>query len=242
MILFPAIDLMGGKVVRLMHGAKADAKVYSDNPVATAQQWQDLGAEWIHLIDLDRAFGEGKNNQKMVRAILSKVTIPVQLGGGLRSTEQVEEAIAWGARRVILGTRAVRDREWLKSMVDAHGEAVAVAIDTRKGLVEVSGWVESTEFHATAYAIELVKMGVQRVIVTDIDRDGTMGGLNLGLAETIARDRRLKVIASGGAGSVEQLEKLKLMGDAGLEGLVLGRALYEGQLTLAQARAYLGGS
>ena len=117
MILFPAIDLMGGKVVRLMHGAKAEAKVYSTNPVAIAEQWQAQGAEWLHLIDLDRAFGEGRNNRDAVRAVLEAVKIPVQLGGGLRSTEQVQEALSWGARRVILGTRAVRDRDWLKSMI-----------------------------------------------------------------------------------------------------------------------------
>jgi phosphoribosylformimino-5-aminoimidazole carboxamide ribotide isomerase len=240
-ILFPAIDLMGGKVVRLTHGDKNAVTIYSDDPVAQALIWQGEGAEWIHLVDLDRAFGKGPGNQAVVQDILKALKIPVQLGGGLRSTGEIEEALSWGVERVILGTRAVRDRAWLSEVVQLHGERVAVAIDARKGIVEIAGWVEATEVHATEFAAELARLGVARVIVTDIDRDGTMGGLNLGLAERIARGTKLKVIASGGAGSLAELEKLKVLQDAGIEGLVVGKALYEGSMTLAGARTLLRG-
>ena len=241
MILFPAIDLLGGQVVRLTHGDKNAATVYSEDPVAQARKWEREGAEWLHLVDLDRAFGQGAGNQSVVQNILKVLKIPVQLGGGLRSMGEIEEAFSWGVERVILGTRAVKDRVWLEEVLRAHGERVAVAIDARKGIVEVAGWVEATEVHATTFAAELARLGVARVIVTDIDRDGTQGGVNLGLAERIARETRLKVIASGGAGSLAELEKLKVLQGAGIEGLVVGRALYEGSITLADAHSLLRG-
>lgn len=240
MILFPAIDLLGGKVVRLSHGDRAAARVYSDDPGAIARRWENEGAEWLHVVDLDRAFGDGRDNRAAVQVIATTVRIPIQLGGGLRSDEEVAEALSLGVARVVVGTRAVQDPEWLGALVAVHGEKVAVAIDSRKGSVEVKGWVESTEMHARDFALKLAGLGVKRVVVTDIDRDGMLAGVNLGMAEGIARSTGLKVIASGGTASMDELEKLRLLPGSGIEGVVVGRALYEGLFTLAEARALLG--
>ena len=240
MIVYPALDLLGGQVVRLRHGAREAATVYSHDPAQMAARWESEGAEWLHVVDLDRAFGDGHHNLQAVRAIAGAVKIPFQVGGGLRSTEDVEEAFGFGAARVILGTRALKDRAWLEEMVQVHGEKIAVAIDARKGHVEIRGWLEATNTRALDFAVELAKLGVPRVIVTDIDRDGTLEGANLRLAESVARSTHLKVIASGGAASIDELMKLKLLKDAGLEGIVVGRALYDLRFTLAQAHELLG--
>lgn len=240
MIVFPAMDLLGGQVVRLRHGNRAAATVYSNDPAAVARDWQAQGAEWLHVVDLDRAFGDGGNNLAAIRAIAGAVAIPFQVGGGLRTPEDVAEALELGAARVIVGTRALRDRDWLSGMLAAHGEKIVVAIDARKGQVGVEGWLETTDVRALDFALELARLGVTRVIVTDIDRDGTLAGANLQLAEIIARSTRLAVIASGGAATMDELERLRLMKDAGLEGIVVGRALYDGRFTLAEARRILG--
>ena len=240
MILYPAVDLMGGRVVRLRHGERDAATVYSDDPVAVARRWESDGAEWLHVVDLDRAFGEGRDNREAVKAIARGVTIPIQLGGGLRSDADVAEALSLGVERVILGTRAVRDRDWLKNLVLINPEQIAVAIDARKGIVGVQGWTEETDVRALDFALELAKLGVPRLVVTDIDRDGSLEGVNLGLAERIARATRLKVIASGGLGSASELERLRALSDSGIEGVVVGRALYEGVFTLREALTALG--
>ncbi|MBI5836227.1 MAG: 1-(5-phosphoribosyl)-5-[(5-phosphoribosylamino)methylideneamino]imidazole-4-carboxamide isomerase [Candidatus Eisenbacteria bacterium] len=241
MIIIPALDLLDDHVVRLQHGERRAAHVYSNDPAEMARRWERLGAEMLHVVDLDRALGEGQDNREAVYALAAAVKIPFQLGGGLRTDEDVDEALAMGASRVVLGTRAVREPAWLERMLARHDRKIVVALDTRKGVLEVAGWQESTMVRAIEFAAELARMGCERVMVTDIDRDGMLGGANLGLAESLARASGLKVIASGGAGSLSELEKLRWLGEAGVEGIVVGRALYEGRFTLAQARRALGG-
>jgi phosphoribosylformimino-5-aminoimidazole carboxamide ribotide isomerase len=236
MIIFPAIDLRGGRCVRLRQG-KADAEtVYAEDPVAAARRWIDLGATWLHVVDLDAAMGAPAGNRAAVQAIIAAADVPVQLGGGLRSREAIEAALVLGASRVVIGTAAIDNPELVSQAIARYGAArIAVGIDSRDGRVSVRGWQETTEVEALALALRMKKLGVTRIICTDVARDGMMNGPNLGLLLGLAAQTGLAVIASGGIATLADIQAVAAI--AGVEGIITGQALYSGAFTLQDAIA-----
>lgn len=235
MIFFPAIDLKDGQCVRLYQGDMDRATVFSDDPAAQARAFQDAGCEWVHLVDLNGAF-EGKPvNGAAVTAILAALDIPVQLGGGIRNMDTIDDWLARGVRRVILGTVALTDPDLVKAACKAHPGRVAVGIDARDGLVAVEGWAEVSELTALDLARRFEDAGVAAIIFTDIGRDGVMQGPNLRATLDLARAVSIPVIASGGVSSMADLEELKAQGGGLLEGVISGRAVYDGKIDLPAA-------
>jgi phosphoribosylformimino-5-aminoimidazole carboxamide ribotide isomerase len=236
MIIFPAIDLRGGRCVRLLQG-KADAEtVYADDPAAMAQRWIDLGATWLHVVDLDAAMGASLGNRGAVQAILGAVDVPVQLGGGLRSTEAIEAALNLGARRVVIGTAAIRQPELVSQAIARYGaERVAVGVDSRDGMISVHGWQETTGVDVLALVGRMTALGVKHLICTDVARDGMMSGPNLTLLQQVAAQAGLGVIASGGIATLADIRAVAAI--AGVEGAIIGKALYTGAFTLPAAIA-----
>ena len=232
MLLFPAIDMIGGKAVRLVRGDYAQMTVYSDDPAAVAQSFSRDGAEWLHLVDLEGARDGGTPNLETVREILSRSDLKVELGGGIRSAETVEKYISLGVSRVILGTAALRDPDLLDRMVDKYGEKIAVGVDIREGLVAVKGWTELSGVGCFDFCASLESRGVQTVICTDISKDGLLGGTNHELYKDMAERFSMHLTASGGVSSLEDVRKLR---DLGLYGAILGKALYTGALSLREA-------
>jgi len=238
--LFPAIDLKGGACVRLRRGAMDDATVYSDDPGAQAQAWQAGGFAWLHVVDLDGAFAGRAVNADAVAAILAAVTLPVQLGGGIRDMAGVERWLAAGVRRVILGSAAAKDPGLVRAACRAHPGRIVVGIDAREGLVATEGWAEASTLAATELALRFEDAGVAAVIYTDIGRDGMLGGLNLDETLELASAISTPVIASGGVGGLEDLAALRTAGQGSrIEGVIVGRALYDGRISPAEALAEL---
>jgi len=238
-ILFPAIDLKAGQVVRLYKGAMDRATVYGDDPAAQAASFEAAGFRWLHLVDLDGAFAGRAGNAAAVEAILARVSLPVQLGGGIRDLAAVERWLALGVRRVILGTAAVRDPELVRAACRAHPGRIVVGVDAKDGLVAVEGWAETSTLTALDLARRFADAGVAALLFTDVARDGALTGVNVEATAALARDSGLPVIASGGVAGLEDLRRLKDVADAGIEGVVVGRALYEGRLDAAAALALL---
>ncbi|PVH29341.1 1-(5-phosphoribosyl)-5-[(5-phosphoribosylamino)methylideneamino]imidazole-4-carboxamide isomerase [Pararhodobacter oceanensis] len=234
MILYPAIDLKDGNCVRLYKGEMEQATVFSDNPAAQASAFADQGAEWLHLVDLNGAFAGAPVNAAAVEAILAAVSIPCQLGGGIRDMATIEAWLDKGLRRVILGTVAVENPQLVKDAARAFPGQVAVGIDARNGRVATKGWAEDTEVEMTDLAKAFEDAGVAAIIYTDIDRDGAMQGPNVETTAALARATSIPVIASGGVSSLEDLIALRDCG-APLNGAISGRALYDGKLDLAEA-------
>ena len=235
MIFFPAIDLKDGNCVRLYQGDMDQATVFNDDPAAQARAFQDAGCEWLHLVDLNGAF-EGKPvNAAAVDAILAALDIPVELGGGIRTMATIDDWLARGIRRVILGTVALTDPDLVKAACKAHPGRVAVGIDARDGLVAVEGWAEVSELTALELAKRFEDAGVSAIIFTDIGRDGVMQGPNLEATLELARAVSIPVIASGGVSSMADLEALKAQGAGLLEGVISGRAVYDGKIGLKEA-------
>ena len=235
MILYPAIDLKDGQCVRVVHGDVATATVFNDNPAAQAKAWADAGFRWLHVVDLNGSAEGRAVNGQAVEAILNSVSMPVQLGGGIRSLENVEAWIESGISRVILGTAAVRDPEFVKTAARNWPEQIAVSVDVRKGKVAVQGWTENTDLDGIAVARRFEDAGVSALIVTDIDRDGAMLGFNVDVFGTMADAVDIPVIAAGGLASVDDIIKLKARKGVPVAGAVLGRALYNGAIDPAQA-------
>ncbi len=235
MIFFPAIDLKDGNCVRLYQGDMDQATVFSDDPAAQARKFQDAGCEWVHLVDLNGAF-EGKPvNGAAVNGILDALDIPVQLGGGIRNMATIDDWLARGVRRVILGTVALTDPDLVRAACKAHPGRVAVGIDARDGLVAVEGWAEVSEMTALDLARRFEDAGVAAIIFTDIGRDGVMQGPNLEATLEMARSVSIPVIASGGVSSMQDLADLKAQGGDLLEGVISGRAVYDGKIGLKEA-------
>ncbi|WP_321500359.1 1-(5-phosphoribosyl)-5-[(5-phosphoribosylamino)methylideneamino]imidazole-4-carboxamide isomerase [Breoghania sp.] len=239
MILFPAIDLKGGQCVRLKLGDMAQATVFNDDPGAQARAFQDQGFEWLHVVDLDGAFAGESRNGEAVDSILASTTNPVQLGGGIRTMEQIDAWLAKGIRRVILGTVAVRDPDLVKAACKAHPGRIAVGIDAKGGKVAVEGWAETSELTAVDLAKQFEDAGVSAIIYTDIDRDGVLKGLNIPSTLELAEAVSIPVIASGGLASIEDVKRLLDPDCARLEGAISGRALYDGRLDPAEAQALI---
>lgn len=236
MIIYPAIDLRGGRCVRLRQGRADDETVYSDDPALMARYWVSQGASWLHMVDLDAAMGRPSANQTAVADITRSDGVPVQFGGGIRSLEAIEAAFALGVRRVVIGTAAIRNPDLVRQAVARYGaDAVAVGIDSRAGMVAVHGWQETTETTSLALALQMRTMGVTRIICTDVSRDGMLEGPNLDALRQMAEKSGMIVIASGGVSSLADIRALAAI--PGIEGAIVGQALYTGAFTLPDALA-----
>ncbi len=235
MILFPAIDLKGGQCVRLKLGDMAQATVFNDDPAAQAKSFEAQGFAWLHLVDLDGAFAGKPVNAEAVEAILEAVTIPVQLGGGIRDLAQIEAWLAQGVRRVILGTVALRNPDLVREACRQFPGRIAVGIDAKGGRVAVEGWAETSEMTAVELARRFADAGVAAIIFTDVDRDGVLKGLNIEATLSLARATSIPVIASGGLASLADIRRLLEPDCRILEGAISGRALYDGRLDAAEA-------
>ncbi|MDP6743974.1 MAG: 1-(5-phosphoribosyl)-5-[(5-phosphoribosylamino)methylideneamino]imidazole-4-carboxamide isomerase [bacterium] len=235
MLLIPAIDLKNGRCVRLLQGEAAAETVYSDDPASMARSFEDAGAKRLHLVDLDGAFKGKGANLVSIRSILKNISIPVQLGGGLRNAENIEKMFELGVSSVIVGTMAVKNPDVLEEVIQRFtGEKVILGIDARDRKVSIEGWQEGTEIDDVEFALSWKKFGIQRIVFTDIARDGMLSGPNLEALGDFARRTGLKIVASGGVSSMEDLELLKTLEVDGVDQVISGKAIYEGKLDLKE--------
>jgi phosphoribosylformimino-5-aminoimidazole carboxamide ribotide isomerase len=233
-IIYPAIDLRGGKVVRLKQGDPARQKTYDDDPLHVAQRWLSAGASWLHVVNLDGAFGElhSEDNLDALKVIIQTGS-QIQFGGGLRTWDDIRNVLELGVSRIVLGTVAIEDLELVKRTIATFGaHRVAVSIDVQSGEIRVRGWKKGYPLDPINLAMDLKELGIQRLIVTDITKDGMDEGVSLDLACRMAEELRLSVIVAGGVNSLDDVRKAH---QAGLEGIIIGRALYEGQVSLEEA-------
>jgi phosphoribosylformimino-5-aminoimidazole carboxamide ribotide isomerase len=240
MRIYPAIDILGGKAVRLMQGRKDDVTVYGD-PVEMAVKWASRGAEWLHVVDLDGAFdGAPGNFDVLCEMAASAAGAKMQVGGGIRTMAVVESLLKAGIRRVVLGTAAVRDPSFVRTVLATLPHNVAVGIDAREGNVRVSGWTEDSHIGAIELGRRLQGLGAQLVVYTDISRDGVMQGINLEATREMLEQTDLSVIASGGVSSMADLRQLAQLDHLKLDGVIIGKALYEGRIQIEEALANAG--
>ena len=236
MTIIPAIDLRQGRCVRLLQGRKEDETVYSENPGEVARQWQEQGADYLHVVDLDGAFEGASRNLAAITRILETVTIPAELGGGVRSLDDVSRLLSMGLDRVILGTVAVREPDVVRSAVERFGpDRVVVGIDAREGRVALQGWVETTEVQAVDLALQMKVFGIRRVVYTEILVDSMLVGPNIEATKILAVETGLKVIASGGISSIDDLKRVAELEPVGVDAVIVGKALYEGRVDLREA-------
>jgi len=236
MIILPAIDLKDGRCVRLRQGRAEDETVYSDDPVEMARRWRGEGAEWLHVVDLDGAFRGNPMHLAVLRSMVQAVSIPIEFGGGLRSDSDVEHVLEAGARRAILGTRAWAEPDKLQALAARFGDRLAVGIDAREGQVQVKGWTETTAQSALDLARRMDGIGIRCLIYTDTARDGMLAGVNASAMDAMCGAVSCSVIASGGVSSAEDVRALRALGRPNLAGAIVGKALYEGRVTLAGLR------
>ncbi|HZK87169.1 MAG TPA: 1-(5-phosphoribosyl)-5-[(5-phosphoribosylamino)methylideneamino]imidazole-4-carboxamide isomerase [Syntrophomonas sp.] len=236
MIIFPAIDLKEGQCVRLVQGKAENKTVYSSDPASMAQSFQDQGAEWLHIVDLDGAFQGRSGNLATIKQIAARITIPFQVGGGLRQQEDVENLLEMGASRVIIGTRAVTSPDFIEALLLRFGpKKIILGLDARDGMVAIEGWVEKSSLQALDFARQMQRLGVQTAIYTDVSRDGLLQGPNLDAIQQMAELSGLKIIASGGVSTVDDIRQLKEMESLGVSGAIIGKALYDGKIALKDA-------
>jgi phosphoribosylformimino-5-aminoimidazole carboxamide ribotide isomerase len=251
MIVFPAIDLRGGSCVRLQQGDPDAETIYSEDAVEVAVRWAASGCDWLHIVNLDGAFSgsfqglradELPVNLVRLRDIARAVGLSIQLGGGLRSMQDIELALSLGATRVVLGTVAVRQPELVSEVVEQFGaERIVVGIDARDGMVSTSGWQETSSVKAVNLGREMQQRGVRHVVYTDIARDGMLSGVNVSATAILAMQTGLKVIASGGVASLDDILALREVEPSGVEGVIIGKALYTGAIQLEEAISVAGG-
>jgi phosphoribosylformimino-5-aminoimidazole carboxamide ribotide isomerase len=234
--LIPAVDLKGGKCVRLQEGIASLSTEYSSDPVSMALHWEEQGAIRLHLVDLDGAFSGQAAHLEIAESIFRALKIPVQFGGGLRTLEQIETILDLGAKRAILGTAAVDDPHMVEEAVRRHPGAIVVGIDARQGKVALRGWVDQTALSAAELALRMKNLGIERIIYTDVARDGMLRGVNYLETENLGRETGMKVIASGGVTTIEDIRALWERRACGIEGAILGRALYDGKLDFAKVQ------
>lgn len=232
MIIYPAIDIRGGRCVRLVEGDFTRETRFDDDPSDAARRWAAAGAEWLHVVDLDGAFAGVPVNVEAIARIRAAVDIPIQLGGGLRESTDLEWAFAAGIARVILGTAALRDPRLVANAVDRWGDAIAVALDARDGFLATDAWLGQSDARTVDVAQQLASIGVEWFIFTDISRDGTLGGPNIPSLQSLMSEVSANFIASGGIGSLEDIVATR---DAGAAGTIVGRALYDGRVDLVEA-------
>ena len=242
MILYPAIDLKDGKCVRLKLGKMRTATVYNESPAAQAKAFEKQGFEWLHIVDLDGAFAGGSRNGEAVESVLATVRMPVQLGGGIRTLEQVEAWLDKGLARVILGTVAVKDPDLVKQACRSFPGRIALGIDAKGGKVAVEGWAKASTLGAAELARRFEGAGAAAIVYTDIDRDGVLTGINWEATIELADAVSTPVIASGGLASLADIVRMTMPDAAKLEGAISGRALYDGRIDPAEALAVLKGA
>ncbi|MCL6622628.1 MAG: 1-(5-phosphoribosyl)-5-[(5-phosphoribosylamino)methylideneamino]imidazole-4-carboxamide isomerase [Syntrophobacterales bacterium] len=235
MIVFPAIDIKGGRCVRLKQGRADQETVYGDDPAAMGRKWEAAGAAWLHVVDLDGAFSSRPQNLEAIRRLRRAVSIPIQLGGGIRTLAVMEDYFALGIDRLILGTAVLKDPDLTARALTAYPGRIAVGLDARDGRLAVEGWTETTEATAVAVAQALAPLKPAALIYTDIVRDGVKTGPNLAATRALAEAVDLPVIASGGVSSLEDIRALKALEPVGVIGVITGRALYDGLLDLREA-------
>jgi len=241
MILYPAIDIRGGKAVRLTHGRFDAETVYHDDPLEAAQSWVDAGARFLHVVDLDGAKQGAPASIDHLRRIVAGTGVPVQYGGGLRTPDAVRDALRAGAERVIVGTAALRDVDFLDDIVAAHGPRVIVSVDVRGGKITTAGWTETSELGAADAFGHLHSRGVSSFVYTDADRDGALEGPSLDDVRAVATAVRGHFLYAGGIGDLSHLRALRELRQVNLSGVIAGKALYEGKFTVAQGQAALDG-
>lgn len=240
MIFFPAIDIKGGKCVRLTQGRADKETVFADNPVAMARHWQSQGAEWLHIVDLDGAFEGLPANRALVREICGAVSIPVQLGGGIRDMETAGAYLEAGVQRLIIGTLALEDPDTYAAMIKAFPDRIGVSLDAENGKLKSKGWVADSGYTVDDVLPRLTEQGTAFLVYTDISRDGTGKGVNLSAVATLAEKSQIPVIAAGGVHTMEDIKNLyQISLHANLEGAISGRAIYEGSLDTAEATRWL---
>ncbi len=237
MRILPAIDLRAGKCVRLVEGKIENETIFSDNPVAVAQSWQEKGAEMLHLVDLDGAFAGHPHNQEIIKEIINTVTIPVQLGGGIRTMETIEQLLEMGVQRVVLGTVAINKPELVAEACTKYGDRIVVGIDAKDGLVAIEGWEATVEKTTLELAREMEQIGVKRIVFTDIRRDGTLRGPNVEGIKELAQSSNMSIVASGGISCLEDIIALKAIEDLGVDEIIVGKALYTGAVCLSDVLA-----
>ena len=237
MIVYPAIDILDGRVVRMSRGDFATVEEVAKSPLEAAKRLVADGAEWLHVVDLDGARTGRPANLDHLRAIANRFTVKIQAGGGIRDFDTAEAFAEAGASRIVVGTAAIRDRELIDRLVDRHADGMAVAVDARNGMVAASGWTETTNVKAADLARDLAIQGVPTIIYTNVSIDGTLQGLDLASTEAVARAFGGDVIYSGGVGSLDDIAALTKLRHRGLRGVIVGRALYLGRFTLGQAIA-----
>ena len=235
MLIIPAIDVKAGQCVRLYQGEMDQSTIYSDDPVAMAQHWQNAGAERLHVVDLDGAVSGAGVNTAVIGRICQALTIPVQVGGGLRSVEAVKRMFDLGVQRAILGTVAYRQPEIVAAACQCFPTQITVGIDARAGKVAVQGWTEATALEAVDLAKQCEAMGASEIVYTDIARDGTEQGVNIEATSTLAQALSIPVIASGGVASIRDIERLRPFESDGIQAVIIGRAIYTGAVDLAEA-------
>lgn len=235
MIVFPAIDIKDGKVVRLSQGKFQEMTIYSTDPVGTAKKWEAAGASWLHIVDLDGAEKGEMKNFGAIREIVKEVKIPVQMGGGIRTEDDIKKMISCGVNRVILGTKVVEDKDFVRSILSQWAGRVIVSLDCSRGMVTQKGWTTLSNIKAADMANELQGMGLSALIYTDIARDGTLIGPNIKGIKDLLAAVKMPIIASGGVSSLEDMIQLKQLEASGLIGAIVGKALYENRLYLKDA-------
>lgn len=232
MRIYPAIDIKDGQCVRLFKGRFDEVTVYGDSPADMAEKWEKLGGEFIHVVDLDGALkGHGVNAEK-IKEICQRVSVPVQTGGGIRTMEDIESKLACGISRVIIGTKAVSDSDFIKNAVSKYGDKIVIGIDAKDGMVAIEGWEKTSDFTAVEFAKKMESLGVKTIVYTDIATDGTLAGPNVEAMREMASAVSCDIIASGGVGSLDDILSLK---DTGVEGVIVGKALYTGKVNLQDA-------
>lgn len=237
MIIIPAIDLKDGLVVRLLQGNFDKVTVYSKDPVGFAKKFENSGAKFMHIVDLDGAKTGELKNIDIIKNILKNISIPVEFGGGVRNKETIELLLNLGIERVILTTKAVEDENFLKKIVKEFGHHIAVSIDSKSGFLAMRGWVEVSKIKAVDFAAKISKLGVKTIIFTDVATDGALSGPNIKSLKEIlnAVSENSSVVSSGGISSMEDIKNLKKIGNPALEGVIIGRAIYEGKIDLKEA-------
>ncbi len=239
MIIFPAIDLKEGLCVRLMQGDPDRATVYGKDPAAMAKRWEQEGASWLHVVDLDGAFSKSPRNREAVGAIAGAVSIPIQVGGGIRNMETIESYLESGVRRVIIGTAALRRPDIMEEACGRFPGRVALGIDARDGMAAIEGWKESTSTDVISLANRFGGLPIAAIIYTDISRDGMQSGVNVEATRRLLESTDIPVIASGGVASLKDIEALLPLVPLGLEGVITGRALYNATLDLREALEFV---
>ncbi len=235
MLIIPAIDLRNGKVVRLFQGKFNWEKIYSSDPVKVAKHWVRQGAKFIHIVDLDGASSGVPKNLEILKKIITQVCVPLEFGGGVRSIGAISKLLSLGVQRVVLGTRAANDVQFLKKAWKKFGEKIIVSVDVKGTKVLTQGWNCTSAKTILHFTREIKKMGFKQIIYTDISKDGALAGPNISGIKELIRETGLNIIASGGVSTLEDLSKLKKLEKQGLAGVIVGKALYEGRFTLAEA-------